>query len=591
VTVTIGPPVGARPGRVLGRLRPLLVVLRPYRRRLLLAIASGIVDQGLAIGAAATGAWLVGAAVTGTGPAELRPGLWLLGGLVLPRAVAGWMESYVAHDMAFRILVDLRARIYDALERLAPAYLLERRSGDLGAAAMGDVETLEVFFAHYLSPLTVACIVPPAALLALGLVHPLLPVVLLPVLVLVATVPAWLRRRAADQGRRLRARLGEVNAHVVDAIQGLREVVTFGQAGRQLAELDRQGVLLRNAQIAHARRASAEHAAVDALIAAGMLAVLAAAGALIAAGAIRPALFPAAVVLAAFAFGPVADVTHVARELGVVAAAGERIFALLEARPAVTDRPGARPPTRVDPRVRFDRVRFRYAPGLPDAVRDMTFEIRPGETVALVGHSGAGKSTCAHLLLRFWDVTGGAITIGGHDLRDLPQHALRELLSLVPQDVYLFNQSIADNIRLARPDAGDAEVERAARAALAHEFVTGELPDGYQTLVGERGARLSGGQRQRIAIARALLKDAPVLVMDEAVSNLDAESERALEVAMARARSGRTTLVIAHRLSTILAADRIVVLNHGQVAETGAHPELLARNDTYARLIGAQAGA
>jgi ATP-binding cassette subfamily C protein CydC len=279
----------------------------------------------------------------------------------------------------------------------------------------------------------------------------------------------------------------------------------------------------------------------------------------------------------------------VAKELGVVAAAGERIFTLLEARPAVSDRPGARAPGRVEPHVRFDRVTFRYGSGLPDAVRDVSFEIQPGETVALVGHSGAGKSTCAHLLLRFWDVAAGAITIGGHDLRDLPQRALRELLSLVPQDVYLFNQSIADNVRMARPDAGDAEVELAARAALAHEFITAELPDGYDTVVGERGARLSGGQRQRVAIARALLKNAPVLVMDEAVSNLDAESERALEVAMARARSGRTTLVIAHRLSTILAADRVVVLADGRVAESGTHLELLARGDVYARLIGAQA--
>jgi ATP-binding cassette, subfamily C, bacterial CydC len=291
-------------------------------------------------------------------------------------------------------------------------------------------------------------------------------------------------------------------------------------------------------------------------------------------------------VLAATTFQPVIAVTEAARDLNLVLAAAARIDALLSAPAPVVDRVSHGPERPIEPRVRFADVRFRYAPELPHAVSGVSLEIAPGETVALVGHSGAGKSTCAQLLLRMWDVCEGAITIGGHDLRDFPQEDLRQLLTLVPQDAYLFNISLRENIRLGRPDASDDDVRAAARAALADEFISA-LPDGYDSVAGELGARLSGGQRQRIAIARALLKDAPILVMDEAVANLDAASEQEVTAAMAAARHGRTTLVIAHRLSTIRSADRIVVLDHGRVLEAGTQGAL-ASHGAYRRLVAAQ---
>lgn len=591
VTVSATPPgardlAGQRRGLV-SRLRPLLRLLAGHRLLLVAAVFFGVLNQLLIIAVAVIGSYLVGRAITGAGVNDLIPLLLTMVALVIPRAFTPWLESLFSHILAYRVLVEIRDQVHRAFARLAPGYLLERRSGDLGATAIADIELLEVFFSHTLAPFAVAVAVPFASAVALALFHWSLPLVLVPVLALVATVPGWLQRRAETQGREVRAKAGEVAAETVDSLQGLREIVVFGQGERQLSRLGRVTGAMHRAQLAHSRRSGTERAAIDVLITIGTLAVLLVAAALVLGGAMNPPLFPAVVVLALLTFEPVTTLAHTARELNMVAAAGERVAAILDTPALVTDRVDAAPEGPVEPRVRFDKVSFRYAATLPDALREVSFEVAAGETVALVGHSGAGKSTAAHLLLRFWDVDAGAISVGGHDLRDLPQATLRGLITVVPQDTYLFHTSAADNIRLGRPTATDDDVTEAARRALADEFIAA-LPHGYQTVVGERGVKLSAGQRQRIALARALLRDSPILVMDEPVSNLDTQSERELTAAMRQARVGHTVIIIAHRLSTIRSADRLVVLDHGRVAETGSHDELLAAGGTYARLITGQ---
>ncbi|MGH2942575.1 MAG: ABC transporter ATP-binding protein, partial [Solirubrobacteraceae bacterium] len=524
------------------RLRSMLYLLGPHRRLLFAAIGTGAGHQLLLLASAGVGAWLVAEAATGASVPDLQAGLIVLAVLIAPLALMNLADTYFAHIAAFRALADVRAQVYTAFERLAPGYTLQRRSGDLGSAVISDVEQIELFFAHTLSPLAVATTVPLTAVIALLWFHWALALALAPALILLATVPSWLRRRAEAQGRALRAALGEMSAEVVDTFQGLRELVSFGGGRRRLALLRSRGAVLRASKVAHGRRSGLELAATDTITVAGVLAVLVTGAVLVTNGALDASWFPVAVVIAAVSLLPVIKVTDIARELNVVAAAADRITTILRAPSPVSDLVDAPPPGPIEPRIRFESVTFRYGPALLPAVEEVSFEIAPGQTVALVGHSGAGKSTCANLLMRMWDIEAGAITIGGHDVRDFPQEELRRLLTLVPQDVFLFNVSLRENIGLGRPDATDAQVEEAARGALADEFVS-HLPDGYDTVAGELGARMSGGQRQRIAIARALLKDSPILIMDEAVSNLDAASEREVAAAMARAREGRTTLV------------------------------------------------
>jgi ATP-binding cassette, subfamily C, bacterial CydC len=571
-------------GHLLRSLRPVAATLRPYRWWVLAATTVHVLIHAATIAAAVVGAIIVGRAISGAPAAQLVPLVWLIVAIVVPLGVFGFLDMYVTHAMSFRILHDLRLVLYRRFGELAPAYLMQRRSGDVARASVADVELLEIFTSHVAPPVVAALTIPALALVALGIIHPLLVLVVLPFVVLVWSVPSWLLDRARVQGQRLREELGDLGAGVVDTVQGTREILAAGAQELTMARIGRQHGSILRASVAHGRRAGIEQAATDALVALAVIASFAAATALELHHAISRAELPVVLVLTAGAFAPLITLSAAIQEIGQVAAAADRVSALLAAQATVTDTVSGPSPVLAAPKVRFAGVTFAYRPGLAPALSDVSFDIEPGSTVALVGHSGAGKTTCVSLLLRLWDTGEGAVLVGGHDVRDFAQDDLRAQIAVVPQDIHLFHASVRENIRIARPQATDEDIERVSDDAGVTSFIAA-LPDGWDTLVGERGTSLSGGQRQRIAIARALLRQAPILVLDEAVSNLDAEAERDLHRALRRVAADTTTILIAHRPSTMQLADRLIVLESGRVAETGTYDELTGRDGALTRLI------
>ena len=572
----------------LGAIRWLMTEVRPWRARLAAVVVFGVTRVAALIGVGVLSALVVGAVRRGD------PFGWLLVALGVAAPMAGivhWLESWIAHDMAFRMLAEMRIALFARLDQLAPAYLVRRRTGDLVAMATHDVEMVEYFFAHTVAPAFVAVAVPLVVLIALAVTGWPMALALLPFLALVAASPVFLRRRLDELGSRDREALADLNAVMVDTVQGLAEVQAFEQSQhRAEVFLDRARRHIE-ARRGFYRDLSLQTSLLEAVTGLGGLAVLVAGAQLVEAGNLGPTTLPLLTLLALAAFLPVSEIAQVGRQLADTLGAARRLHQV-HAEPAAVTSPLDPVPlvTKHPVAVSFTDVRFTY-PGTTKAALDgVTFDIAAGSRVALAGPSGAGKTTAAQLMLRFWDPDQGEIHLFGQPLTGLSLPDLRASVALVSQETFLFNDTIGNNVLMARPSATREELHAAiARASL--DAVIGGLPDGIDTGVGERGVRLSGGQRQRVAIARAFLKDAPVLVLDEATSHLDAINEAAVHQALDELSVGRTTLVIAHRLSTVRDADAIVVMEAGGVAEVGTHDELLAAGGLYARLTAHQLAA
>ena len=571
----------------------LLEKTRGYRGRLGLTFVLGIMRVIALIGVGVLGALAVRAVRHG------EPAGALLLGLAVVAPLAGilhWIESWLAHDVAYRLLADMRLAAFRKLDALAPAYLTRRRTGDLVGVATHDVELIEYFFAHTVTPALVAILIPLGVLAVLGAFAWPLALVLVPFLAFSALVPVLARARIDRLGSAAREASGDLGAHVVDTVQGIGEIVAYGRVGTWGEALAVKARRFADLRMPFLHDLAVQTGMQEIATGFGGLAVIAVGASLAHAGRLDAAALPLLTLLALSAFVPLWEVAQVGRQLADTLGAARRLYAV-EAEPVpVTDGRGvatmspARGSNGRAVAVELTDVSFAY-PGRPRLALDkVSLAVEAGSTVAVVGPSGAGKTTVASLLLRFWDPQVGRVRMSGHDLRDYALDDLRRRIALVAQDTYLFHDTLRANILLARPDASDAALRAAIERAALAEVVDG-LPEGLDTVVGERGARLSGGQRQRVAIARAFLKDAPVLVLDEATSHLDAVSEAAVRQALERLAQDRTTLVIAHRLSTIRDADAIVVLDEGRLVEVGAHAVLLAKGGLYAHLVARQLGA
>ncbi|MDR5780986.1 ABC transporter ATP-binding protein [Caballeronia sp. LZ065] len=565
-------------------LHTLLRFVAPWKPKVALTVLCGVGRVLGFIGVGIVGAMVVAKVSTGQPFFSMLVALAILAPLA---AALHWLESWFAHDMAYRLLAEMRIALYAWLERLAPAGLLRRRSGDLVALATQDVETIEYFYAHTLAPAFVAVLVPLGVLALLAVIAWPLAVILLPFLLWAGLAPVLARRGIDSLGTEAREALGQLGAHLTETIQGLAELTAFQALGQRRAAFSADVDAYRRKRARLLADLSVQSAALEAASGLGGLAVAALGGWLCLRGWFPHETLPLLVLVAVAAFMPVGEIGQVARQLADTIASTRRLRAIEKEPAAVTDGHLGMP---ADATVRFEHTRFTYPGRAAPAIDGMNFEVSPGSTIALVGASGAGKSTVANLLLRFWDPQEGAITLGGADLRALRLDDLRQHIALVAQDTYLFNDTLEANIRLAGNEASDADVRRALQRAALGDFVE-RLPEGLATRVGERGVQLSGGQRQRIAIARAFLKDAPILILDEATSHLDTVSEQQIRAALEELMVQRTSIVIAHRLSTIRNADAILVIESGRVIEAGTHDQLLARQGAYARLIAHQASA
>lgn len=562
--------------------RRLLMELSPYRRELLLVLSLTL----LGAGAQALVPWLLSIAID----SSIRQG----NRLGLARVMLGVLFAYAINMLAMRaqmyrmsvtgqaILFSLRARLFDQFQRLPLRYFDRRPVGDLMSRVSGDVETVSQFFSQSLLQLLTSAFSLAGLIIAMLLLKPRLALVSFTILPLMFLMTAFVARRARTAFRATRETLGEVTAELQEELGGVRESQAFNRAQVNIARFRKRNTAHRDANIGAAGVSGLLAPSVDFLSTLAVAVVIGYGGYLVFQNALSVGLLTAFVLYVQQFFRPIQFISLVYGQLQASLASAERIYAILDEEREPVSSKGACAVVASGGLIEFERVSFAYEHDR-EVLHEVSFVARPGETIALVGRTGAGKTTIANLLLRFYDATGGSLLLDGRDVRELERHRLRSQIALIPQEAFIFSGTVANNIGYSRPQATREEIEAAARSISADRFIE-DLPQGYDTPLGDGGASLSQGERQMIAFARALLSKAPILVLDEATSNVDIHTEANIEQALLTALADRTTIIITHRLGMIRHADQILLLEAGRILERGTHAALLAQGGRYSEM-------
>ncbi|MCB8983476.1 MAG: thiol reductant ABC exporter subunit CydD [Ardenticatenaceae bacterium] len=575
---------------------PLLAFLRPHAGWVALAVLLGALTVGSSVALLATSAYLISAAALRPSIADLSVAIVGVRFFGLSRGIFRYLERLAAHNTTFRVLARIRVWFYEAIEPLAPARLQTVRSGDLLSRIVADVETLQDFYVRAVGPPLVAVVVTAVITFIIAAFQPGLALALLGGLLLAGAGVPWLSYRLSRAANQTAVpQRADLQTSLIDGLQGLPDLQACGQDRAWAGKIHSQGAALARSEsrLAHV---SGLQAGLLELLAQGTMAAMVVLAVPLVSGGQVAGVYLAALALAAVAsFEAVQPLAQAAQSLEASLAAAGRLFTLAAAPPPIqpnqpTNQPTIHPtnqpsihPSNSPPHLSLHHVSFRYDTAVLPTFHDVSLDLPPGRRLAVVGPSGAGKSTLVNLLLRFWEYDGGEMRLNGRPLPDYDPEAVRACFGVIPQQPYLFNASIRDNLRLAKPQAGQAAIEEAARQAHLHEFIAG-LPQGYETAVGALGMNLSGGERRRLAIARALLKDAPVLLLDEPTAGLDPLTETAVLDTIFQLSAGRSLLLITHRLVGLEAMDEILVLDGGRVVENGRHAQLLAQQGLYATL-------
>jgi ATP-binding cassette subfamily C protein CydC len=558
----------------------LIKLALPLKKGMALAAFIGVLTVTSGIGLMATSAWLISMAALHPSVAALGVAIVGVRFFGLARGVFRYLERYTSHKVTFQLLARLRVWFYQAVEPLAPARLMQHRSGDLLSRIVGDIETLQNFYLKVIAPPVVAAVVGLGMWFLLGAYDLIFAFTFLGFyLVGGVGVPLLTHLLSRQTGQAVIAVRAELNVQILDGLQGMADLLAFGQEDRHEARVQSLNRRLLGLQRRLAWLNGMQTGLANLLMNLAAWTMLVVAIPMVQSGKLD-GLYLALVVLAALAaFEAVLPLPLAFQQLGSSLEAARRLFEIADATPAVNPAAGAQPVPQ-DYSLSIQNLTFRYNPQEAPALNSVSFEVKPGQTLAIVGPSGAGKSSLVNVLLRFWDYQQGEVKLGGYSLREYAPEEVGKLVGVVAQNTHLFNTTIRENLLMARPGATQGELEEATRQARIHDFIQG-LPQGYNTRVGEMGLNLSGGERQRLAIARALLKNAPILVLDEATANLDTTAEHEVLAAIQHLMQGRTTIIITHRLAGLERANEILVLCEGRVVERGSQAELLQQEGLF----------